>query len=435
MRRSVRVARRFGAVLATAVVAASAGFVSAPVALAGTCPGPCLGLSFGDNATAVRPAGVDVTQGSEVLQGLRSWGLAIHNDQYDTVAATHAVINVQTGYPASSLEGPLSASTAALGPVVLGLDVNSTIPVAFTPGFDSTRSMSPEVIPAGGGRQLVRVTFTRTDASACQTNIPGQEGCGFIGVLDLAGLAGAAIVAVAGPSNLDQSESFVSNLQPSGANWTMGDPILGKTYTVTATISLPDLGHAYVYKPSVMLTLGDSGPTGCHSTSANSLDTCAGPTMSVTVPDATLDGATPGAGKVTFSVDQSVIWDIGGPRPDTSVLYAGLNVAAKTDVAIHSDSAVGMTQAGFTAPTKVVKAGTWVTIRFQTRPALGGKTLSIWVAHEREVERPGRGLLLVPGRIRVLVVRRPVCGRCHDRPGLVIGDAGPLVVTGRRTGA
>lgn len=382
MRRPLRVARRFGAVLAAAALAASAGLMSAPMALAGTCPGPCLGLSFGDDASAVRPAGVDVTQGSEVLQGLRSWGLAIHNDQYDTVAATHALINVQSGYPASTLEGPLSVSTAALGPVVLGLDVNSTIPVTFIPGFDSTRAMSPEVIPAGGGSQLVQVTFTRTAASACQTNIPSEEGCGFEVVLGLDGLAGASIAAVTGPSNLDQGETFTSNLQPSSANWNMGDPILGKTYAMTATINLPDLGYAYAYKPSVMLTLGDSGPTGCHSTSANSLDTCAGPTMSVTLPDASLDGATPGAGKVTFSVDQSVIWDIGGPRPDTSVLYAGLNVAAKTDVAILSDSAVGRTQAGFTASTKVVKAGAWVTIRFQTRPALAGKILSIWLARK-----------------------------------------------------
>lgn len=52
----------------------------------------------------------------------------------------------------------------------------------------------------------------------------------------------------------------------------------------------------------------------------------------------------------------------------------------KTSVVIDNDSAVGQTQTGFSIVTKVVKAGSWVTIRFQTTPALAGKPLGVWIA-------------------------------------------------------
>ena len=326
MRRPVRLARQFGLLLAAAVVAASVGLASAPVALAGTCPNPCLGVGFIDWESASFPADVDSSQGSEVLQGLRSWSVSIGERSQ---AATNAAISIQSGYPASSLKGPLSASAAVLDQS-LGLDLNSTIPVSFSPGFDSARSMSPAVIPAGGGQQSVQVTFRRTDASACVTNIPGLEGCRFEGNLP-SGWAGAAIVAVAGPSNLNQKEVFSSNWQPSGANWYLGDPILGKTYTVTVTISLPDLGRSYVYKPFVGLSLDDSGPHGCPGPNElGTKDTCVGPTKRVTRPDATLDGATPGSGVATFSADQSFIWDLGGPRPGTKVSYDALYAPTPT---------------------------------------------------------------------------------------------------------
>ncbi|MHB8398327.1 MAG: hypothetical protein ACYDCI_05255 [Candidatus Limnocylindrales bacterium] len=165
---------------------------------------------------------------------------------------------------------------------------------------------------------------------------------------------------MAGPSNLNQQEGFSSGIDPSGANWNLNDPILGKTYTVTVTISLPDLGHSYVYKPSIALQLSQtgSGPSGCHTTSANSPDACVGPKSSVTVPDPSLNGATAGAGQVTLSVDQSVTWDLGGPGTVTEVRYTGLQVPPDATppsvTAPVASLAVGATLGSTTSPVPVI---------------------------------------------------------------------------------
>jgi hypothetical protein len=312
MDRTVRLGRRLGIVLAATVVAISVGLVSAPVALAGTCPGPCLGVGGMDGSTAIRPAGIDSTASSEVLDGLRVWHFNI-DDQYP-VATTNATISVQSGYPASSFGGPLLVSTPVLNHSgqSLDLDLISTIPVSFSPGFDSTRSMDPAVIPVGGGQQSVQVTYTATNAANC-----GPNGCLFGGGLTTGLGGGGAIGKVTGPSNLNQQGNFIQNPGPAGVNWTFAG-VLGKTYTVTVTLNLPDLGHAYSYKPSVWVLLGGFAPQGC---GPNGGDKCTtSPTKSLTLADATLDGGTPGAGKVTFSSDQPFLWDAGTPPRQASIV-------------------------------------------------------------------------------------------------------------------
>ena len=293
-------------------------------ALAGTCdPSACLGLGVGDVAEATQPASVDSVAGSATVSGSRSWFFQIKNSS--TQSATHASISVQTGYPVSSFRGvnsvPVSTTMPSLDPgQQLELDLNalsSTIPVSFSPGFDSSRSMDLGDIPRGGATQSVQIAFTRTDSSACITNTPGMEGCNFGGDLDT-GLAGAAIVGLDRPSNLSQSEGFSSTMRSDHATWGLNDPVLGKQYVVTVRIALPDRGVAYHYKPFVGLALSATGPHGCQQ------DSCVGPTTHVTLPDSTLDGPTPGSGQLAFSVDQPFMWDQGGPPKDRSVRYSGL---------------------------------------------------------------------------------------------------------------
>jgi len=177
--------------------------------------------------------------------------------------------------------------------------------------------MTPTLIPAKGGTQSVKVTFKRTSSSACINNIPGDEGCNLKGDLGT-GLAGAAITAVVAPKNLNQKEGFGSSFTASGASWNLNSPILGKQYTVVISIRLPKQSTSYHYKPEVDLNLSAAGGHGCGQ------DTCVGPTNAVTLPDATLDGPTPGAGKISFSVDQAFIWDEGGPPLQTSVSYGSM---------------------------------------------------------------------------------------------------------------
>jgi hypothetical protein len=317
------VVRKIRIVIA-ALVALLAGLVAAPIALAGTCPGPCLAVGVSDILNgAPQASSVDSISGSKVLHGTRGWFVQMNNAS--TLTTTNASISVQSGYPASKFMGvsslPVSTSAATLSPnQQLGLNLNSTIGVAFAAGFNSSRAMSPGVVPAGGGHQVVKVTFTRTSSTACITNTPGLEGCAYIGDLET-GLAGASVETVAAPSNLNQSEGFTSKLTASGANWTLNDPILGKKYVVTVLISLPARAKSYHYKPMLGLDLGASGPHGCGSPGG---DPCATPTTHVTLSDAALDGATLGAGQITFSVDQSFEWDEGGPPREADVRCSGL---------------------------------------------------------------------------------------------------------------
>lgn len=316
MRRKVQVA-------VAAMFAVAAGLIATPVALAGNCTNPCVGIGVVDQESSFQPSSVNSVSGTKVLHGTRSWSFGMSNE--NTVAATNASLSVESGYPASDFVGvtsfPVTASSATFGPnQTLGVDLNSTIGVAFSSGFNSSRAMTPTVIPAKGGQQSVKFTFKRTNSSACITNTPGLEGCSFGGNL-ATGLAGAAITAVVAPKNLTQKENFTSNFTASGANWNLNDPILGKQYAVTFLISLPKEASSYHYKPEVGLYLTSAGGHGCGGAGG---DTCVGPTNTVTLPDATLDGPTPGAGQITFSVDQAFIWDEGGPPLLTSVSYGAL---------------------------------------------------------------------------------------------------------------
>jgi hypothetical protein len=315
--------RRKGQAAVAAMLAVSAGLIVTPVALAGTCTNPCVGIAIVDNESNIQPSSVNSVSGTKVLHGMRSWSFGMTNG--NSVATTNASLSVESGYPASDFAGvssfPVTASSATLGPnKTLGFDLNSTIGVAFSSGFNSSRAMTPTVIPAKGGNQSVKVTFKRTNASACPTNMPGLEGCGFQGHLG-PGLAGAAITAVIAPKNLNQKEGFSSSFTASGANWNLNDPILGKQYALTVVISLPKEANSYHYKPEFDLSLSAAGGHGCGGTGG---DTCVGPTTTVTLADATLDGPTPGAGKITFSIAQAYLWDEGGPPLQTSVTYSAL---------------------------------------------------------------------------------------------------------------
>ncbi len=310
--------RRVGIVLA-ATTALLAGLVTAPVALAGTCPGPCLALTVSNDLNAPPQAStVDYIPGWAVLHGTRSWFFSM--EAASALTATNASISVHTGYPKSNFPGvtsfPVSRSTTALNPgQTLSLGLNSTIGETFSAGFSSSRVMSPGVIPAAGGHQTVQVAFKRTTAVDCAA---GVASCGFNGNL-VTGLAGASVQTVTAPSNLNQSEIFSSNVTGPGADWTVNNPILGKLYVVTVTIKLPARAHSYQYKPWLAIDLSGAGPHGCQ------VDPCTAlATTQVTLADPSLDGATPGAGRITFSAKQFFEWDEGGPPRNVQVRFSGL---------------------------------------------------------------------------------------------------------------
>jgi hypothetical protein len=63
----------------------------------------------------------------------------------------------------------------------------------------------------------------------------------------------------------------------------------------------------------------------------------------------------------------------------SGAFYIG-GTASRIVVTIASDTAVGQTTTGFSRATKIVRPGTWITVRFQTSPTLAGRTLGVWIA-------------------------------------------------------
>jgi hypothetical protein len=65
----------------------------------------------------------------------------------------------------------------------------------------------------------------------------------------------------------------------------------------------------------------------------------------------------------------------------TAATSSGFYVSStQAAVTISSDTAVGQVTSGFSRATKIVRPGTWITVRFQTSPTLAGRTLGIWIA-------------------------------------------------------
>ena len=307
--------------LAVAGLLVVTGTAPAHPVLAGSCTAPCLAVGISDNVNVNLPPTADSLSGAESVTGLRSWLFSLSNASGSPV--TNASITVNGGYPASDFVPPASlpatASQAVLNPgQELDLNLRSTISTTFSTRFDSSRSVLPLLIPPGGAEQLVTVTATPVDAGTCRINPFGDTECALLGDLQT-GLAGAAVVSVTAPANLDQGELFhASSPAPGVATWVLNGPQLGKSYTFTVLLSLPDRDRPYVYKPWLNLDLTDAGPHGCLA------DPCIDPTSTISIPDATLDGSAPGSGSVTFSADQPSQWDTGGPPSTTGVHYSGV---------------------------------------------------------------------------------------------------------------
>lgn len=247
-----------------------------------------LGVNVNDNMNYAAPASVDSVSGFDTLNGTRWWDFEI--EDYD-VAATNPMIGVDSGFPASAFPylGASSfpvfgAPQATLNPgdsYFPGLNLQSTIPVTFSSGFNETRSVSPTTIPAGGGAQDVTLTVTPLVTT-------GFYKVGVSGPVD-----GATVTASSGPTNLDQGESL--SVTGGGSGFVLFNPQVGKLYSFSFTLSVPNpFGTPFVGKPNTFV-IGINGSSSC----------CLGPASSVTIPDATLNG------QITYSVDQTVAnWSV-----------------------------------------------------------------------------------------------------------------------------
>jgi len=268
---------------------------------------PDLGAAVGSGFEYSVPEGVNSVSGSAVLQGNPTWDLALLNESTTTV--TNPTITIAGGVDPAVFDGglptptlPSSCGLPSLAPGdAMGMEpglVAYGLQQSYHLGFDSSRTVTPDWVPAGGGNVTVQLSITMTDPAivaeehvltvdALQTN--GPEGPP----------QGISVVSTTDPANLNQGETIISP-SPGSSSWQLSGMQLNKTYVFTAVL--------HVDGPNFMAPVGTSDaqittdvaktPTGCSGA-------CTGPGPSVSIPVPGLDGSTPGSGQITFSVDQT----------------------------------------------------------------------------------------------------------------------------------
>jgi hypothetical protein len=261
------------------------------------------------------PATATSIQATTIQNGFRLWYSFIGNSSQATV--TDPTVSITSGWDHSLFDSvtsfPVTGTTSSLGPGQSwpGPSLNpaseqnpGALSAKYTLGYDSTRTVNRPVIPPRGAKQTVTITLTPQDARYGPAPNPDVS----FNIIIYSPLPGVTVASTTNPDNLQIVASSAGTFQ-----WRLGAPILGKTYTVTATLNVPNpFGRPFVYRPVVQIG-GERQTTVCAS--------CAGST--VTVNDPTLDGNVLGSGAMTFSVaETSHTWQ--SRHSDTfAVVYDG----------------------------------------------------------------------------------------------------------------
>ena len=316
-------------------------------------------------ATEVSQSTNSVTTAT-TFTGQWNWGFQIGNFQPENTV-TNPTISVASGYDASQLDPYFGAPASSLPIVVsqpslpsgstLNLPIGSMIEGTFNPGCDTSRSVSPLTVPVGGGDQTITFTIRCEDPGVVNVN-GGVQGF----------LPGSTLVSFTPPSNLDQGEGL--NAPPNSWFGAPGDVsagfgigvenlITGKQYTFSFVVHSPNpFGVPFAQTPDIGLVDESPQPTGCFG--------CGGSRSTITVAEPTLDGATTGAGSVTFSTGEPHVWNV-DVRHSRKVEYDG-TVQQALDYQGPA-SAVDGQQATFTASWEGFRgqAGTPVTFTLGTQ--------------------------------------------------------------------
>ena len=314
-----------------------------------------LGAREAANDNVTLPADATSAQAGTTQSGTKAWDFFLVNNSLASV--TNPTITVNSGLSPSLFPGvssfPVTKSQASLAPgeTFDAGELRSDIPVDFTLGYDSTRTVSPGVIPVGGTQQTLTVTVTPIDPRYQSGGTPDSPVGVFPIIID-SQVPGVSVVSATDPDNLNQGEQLVPAQAPPGSlfEWILGHTQINKTYTFTAVLNVPNAtGAPFTYSPGVSIN-GAKLTFLCPA--------CLG--SAVTVADATLDGNLPGSGSATFSVaETSHTW--------TSSHFDSFNV-------YYEGTTQPFSFAGFFPPVdnpptiNTVKAGSAIPVKF----SLGG---------------------------------------------------------------
>lgn len=230
-------------VLGAALVVAISSLTGLPPASAGT---PDLVAKHVTALSADLPATTTANPATSALTGTRNWQFFPGNQSGSAVSNLSVSVNSGLDPTKFYWAGPVSSFPVTRSTPTLAAGqswdadgvITSTVPVNFTAGYDSTRTVSPPAIKVGGDKQTVTITVTPQDAGYSTTF--GQ----FI-IFVRSDLAGVTLVPGSDtlPGNLDQGEQ-ASTMTGTGAliAWQLsGDrPRVGKTYTFSAQLDVPN---------------------------------------------------------------------------------------------------------------------------------------------------------------------------------------------------
>jgi hypothetical protein len=289
----------------------------------------------GPQLIGVQPATVDSTPSDFPVDGNRTWTFYLNNRS--SQAITNPTISVASGLPASRLfqngqpvgslpvvssQASLAAGQRMAATPIMGPDVA----VQFQPGYRSTRSITPLVVPTGGGEQTVSITVTPIDPAIQQFNLAFNDSLN------------STLVSASTPTNLDQGESLCGSFGQL-VSWDLCRVQTGKSYTFSAVLQVPNpFGVPFSHKPEANVFGDHEIPGSCAS--------CGGPGPSVTIADTSLDGPTPGSGQVTWSVGETNhTWNVDRqeqrairyqPTRFSRLLALGSPALALGDEAVHA---------------------------------------------------------------------------------------------------
>ena len=332
----------------------------------GPAPDSSLDVGWTSRLTYLAPQTVSSVSGAATVDGHPGWAVFFDNHTGSTV--TNPGVSLSSSLDPAVFDGevpsfPFSCSLPSLDPnqemqVFPGLEATG-LHSSFSLGYDSTRSVSPAVVPAGGGDVNVQFSVTLTDPRFAD---------GFIGLfVDHGG--NVSIVSETAPTNLDQGESASPSpnaVQDPSANdgvFALSNAQLGKTYVFSAVLHVgaSGFGEPWTFEPGAQIYVSGQGQ-GCTLA-------CNAPGSSVTFDD-------PSFGSVTTSVDQSDRrWNVATdtqyvtvyqdglfPDLDASVSSGtGANVSAMTDAVAHGTTLSGHSLLGWQFGIGNLQSGNTVT--------------------------------------------------------------------------
>ncbi len=253
------------------------------------------------------------------LLGQLTWNASMYNHagEGSSLAITFNHPNITINSSFSSISGryytdppfiwtdttvsfPLSYGRATLLPqtgIRQGWD-STDKSTTYTPGYDSSRTVSPLIIPAGETiHQTVTVRMALQDA---RYTFPAT---GIIGV-DMGGGLSGNCLSISGLPTGSQIRC-----DQNGANWSVSNPAIGTEYTVTIVLEISNPNtYPVSSKPGMSTQAGIN-----HLPSVDN-----GSSTTITDPNV------PSLGNVVFSVDESAEWHPRDPGLTFIVDYPGL---------------------------------------------------------------------------------------------------------------